>query len=135
MRWMKNEELFLKAKAAKSEEALILIAKECGIDLTEESARAYFDQLHKNGELADEELENVSGGGCQHDGKLVVTHFHRCENWACPDCTYEAHGNYARHRCPRDPREGTNTNRFRTVCCVECRYFGYEDGLWVCERK
>ena len=42
---MKNEELFLKAKAAKSEEELILIAKECDIDLTEESARAYFDHI------------------------------------------------------------------------------------------
>ena len=132
---MTYEDFIVKAKKAKSAEDLIALAKENDMALTEDSAKAYFEKIKQTEEIADEELENVTGGGCQHDGKLVVTHLHRCEHWACPDCTYEAHGNYARHKCPRDPREGTNTNRFRTVCCVECRYFGYEDGLWVCERK
>ena len=47
---------------------LIALAKENGIELTEESAQAYFNQLNpKTGELADDELsdselDNVSGG-------------------------------------------------------------------------
>ena len=32
---------------------------------TEEEAKAYFEQLHpKTGELSDDELDNVAGGGC-----------------------------------------------------------------------
>ena len=51
-----------KAKTAKSVEELIALAKENGLELTEEEAKKYFAELHKEGELADEELDNVSGG-------------------------------------------------------------------------
>lgn len=63
-----NKELFAKAKAAETPEALLALAKENGIDMTEESAAAYFDRLNpKAGELSDSELDNVSGGGCLSD--------------------------------------------------------------------
>ena len=58
-----NKELFAKAKAAETPEALLALAKENGIGLTEEEAKAYFDRLHpQTGELSDSELDNVSGG-------------------------------------------------------------------------
>ena len=58
-------ELIEKAKSAKTPEELLSLAKENGVELTEESAAAYFEQLNpKTGELADEELDNVAGGGC-----------------------------------------------------------------------
>ena len=58
-------ELIEKAKSAKTPEELMALAKENGTELTEESAKAYFEQLNpKTGELADEELNNVAGGGC-----------------------------------------------------------------------
>ena len=61
-----NTELIAKAKHAKSPEELMALAKENGVELTEESAQAYFNQLNpKTGELADDELDNVAGGGCQ----------------------------------------------------------------------
>ena len=57
-------ELIEKAKSAKTPEELMALAKENGMELTEESAKAYFEQLNsKTGELADEELNNVAGGG------------------------------------------------------------------------
>ncbi len=64
-----------KAKAVKSAEELLAFAKENGMEMTEEQANAYFSQLHPtSGEIADEELENVAGGGCRSgDGRLVVT--------------------------------------------------------------
>ena len=63
-----NTELIAKAKQAKSPEELLALAKENGIELTEESAQAYFNQLNpKMGELADDELDNVAGGGCLSD--------------------------------------------------------------------
>ena len=61
-------ELIEKAKEAKTPDELMSLAKENGIELTEESAAAYFDRLNpKTGELSDSELDNVSGGGCLSD--------------------------------------------------------------------
>ena len=56
-----NTELIAKARTAKSPEELLALAKENGIELTEETAKMYFDQLHpKTGELDDDELDNVA---------------------------------------------------------------------------
>ena len=57
-----TEEQIAKMKAATSAEELLALAKESGVELTEEQANVYFNELHKNGELADEELNNVAGG-------------------------------------------------------------------------
>ena len=58
-----NKELLAKAKETKTPEELLALAKENGAELTEESAKAYFDRLHpQTGELSDSELDNVSGG-------------------------------------------------------------------------
>ena len=59
---MFDSKLLEKAKAAKSVEEFFVIAKENGMELTEEQANVYFNELHKNGELSDEELDAVAGG-------------------------------------------------------------------------
>ena len=60
-----NKELLAKAKETKTPEELLALAKENGAELTEESAKAYFEKLHpQSGEISDDELDNVSGGGC-----------------------------------------------------------------------
>ena len=70
-----NTELIAKAKQAKNPEELLALAKENGVELTEESAKAYFNQLNpKTGELADDELDNVAGGGCQSNNERLNTH-------------------------------------------------------------
>ena len=54
-------ELIEKAKSAKTPEELLALAKENGVELTEEEAKAYFDRLHpQTGELSD------SGGRLQN---------------------------------------------------------------------
>lgn len=58
-----SKELLERAKTAKTEEELLAMAKEENIELTEEEAAKYFAELHKTGELSDDELNNVSGGG------------------------------------------------------------------------
>ena len=64
-----NKELLAKAKETKTPEELLALAKENGAELTEESAKAYFDRLHpQTSELSDSELDNVSGGGCYSSG-------------------------------------------------------------------
>ena len=65
---MDQKKLYEKAKAAKSAEELLSLAKENGMELTSEEAKGYFAQLSKSGELSDEELSNVAGGGCQVNG-------------------------------------------------------------------
>lgn len=57
-----TKEQLAKAKAAKSAEELIALAKENGLELTEEEAAKYIAKLNKDGELVDEELDNVVGG-------------------------------------------------------------------------
>ena len=61
---MKNitPELIAKAKAAKSAEELLALAKENGIEMTEEEAKTYFAQLGTSGAVADDDLDAVSGG-------------------------------------------------------------------------
>ena len=85
---MKNltPELIAKAKAAKSAEALLELAGENGIDLTEDEAKTCFEQLHANVEISDDELEAVSGGGICQD----IIDFFRGRNESnddlCPHC-------------------------------------------------
>lgn len=58
-------ELIEKAKQAKSVEELLKLARENEVELTEDQAREYFEKLNPMvGELSDEELDNIAGGGC-----------------------------------------------------------------------
>ena len=57
-----SKELLKKAKTAKTAEELLAMAKAEKIELTEEEAAKAFEELNKNGELSDEELDNVAGG-------------------------------------------------------------------------
>ena len=57
-----SKELIEKAKTAKSAEELFAMAKAENIEMTAEEAAKVFAQLHKTGELSDEELDNVAGG-------------------------------------------------------------------------
>lgn len=76
-----EKDLIAKAKEAKTVEELLALANENGAALTEEEAKAYFEQLHpKTGELPDEELDNVAGGGCYaKDGYLKTTIGYKCK--------------------------------------------------------
>lgn len=57
-----SKELLEKAKTAKTAEELLAMAKAENIEISAEEAAKVFAQLHKTGELSDEELDNVSGG-------------------------------------------------------------------------
>ena len=120
-----NNELLAKARAAKSPEELLALAKENNVELTEESAKAYFDRLHpQTGELSDDELDNVAGGGCYaRGGKMVVSGMHRCQHYFCKYCGGRG----------LDKRKGWNCARCGAiVSCDICQYCTYEKGLWLC---
>ena len=127
---MTHGEMILKAKQAKSAEELLALAKENGIEITEKEAVAYFEQLNRNGELADDELDNVAGGGCHAtDNRLIVTTHNKCDLWTCKDCGGTHKDNfllYDEHYC----KEG-DQNGWKVICCT-CKYYTYERGLCLC---
>ena len=121
-------ELIEKAKEAKNPDELMSLAKENGIELTGEDANTYFEQLNpKTGELSDDELDNVSGGGCHtKDGRLVVSALNLCGEWRCKDDGSMCYVNVMFVEC--------NTCH-RQAYCNSCHYCTYEKGLWLCNRK
>ena len=76
-------ELIAKAKAAKNTEELLELAKENGVELSEEEAKTCFEQLHANVEVSDDELEAVSGGGICQD---IMDFFQSRNDSTCPHC-------------------------------------------------
>ena len=60
-----NAEMIEKAKAAKSAEELLELAKASNVEMTADEAATYFAQLNpKSGELDDDDLDTVAGGAC-----------------------------------------------------------------------
>ncbi len=116
-----------KAKIAGSPEELLSLAKESGLELSEEQANAYFDKLNKSGELSDDELNNVAGGGLCSDPKPsnVVDEEHVCDNWRCKECGIDRDtipaglAHYHQGILPFHPT------------CSYCKYC-YQDGPYYC---
>ena len=82
-----SNDLIAKAKQAKTAEELLTLVKESGMEMTEESAKAYFEQLSsKTGELADDELDNVSGGACGTTYYEACMANSYCSDYICSRC-------------------------------------------------
>ena len=107
-----DQELLTRAKAAKTAEELLTLAKENGIEMTAEEAQKIFAQLHsQSGELSDDELDNVSGGACYgRDDCLMTTIAYGC-----------------RYYEPATTKNGVNGT------CGACRYWDrtYRSGLEI----
>ena len=87
---MKNltPEMIEKAKAAKTAEELLAVAKANNIDMTADEAATYFAQLNpKSGELGDDELDAVAGGACSSsDSSSNGTIVNVINGAKCPGC-------------------------------------------------
>ncbi len=125
-----SKELLEQARATKSPEELLSLAKENRVELNEEEAAAYFAEMHKSGELSDEELDGVSGGGChKKDGRLVVTIWYGCDEFVCSYCGRNHTETHA-HSIPQS--NGTVQRSYFPPNCHYCKYISYEGGLWLC---
>ena len=123
-------ELLEKAKQTKTPEELAALAKENGTEMTEESAKAYFAQLNpKTGELSDDELDNVSGGGkcgtMYKDRRPVITVGNSCEYWRCERC------HHSTLRITDDIHDECRSCGNKKIC-GRCEYSRYEGGLLLC---
>ena len=70
------------AMQAKSVEELLKLAEAYGYEISKEEAEEIYAELNQARELSDEELDNVTGGGCYSTkihGYLIVTSGNRCE--------------------------------------------------------
>ena len=80
---MTEKGMIAKAKNAGSAEEIKALAANEGWRMTDEEAASYFEELKeltgekKTGELSDDELDNVSGGGCLRD---VPGEYESCSN-------------------------------------------------------
>ena len=128
---MELNEMVSKGMKANSAQELKEMAAEQDWNMTDEEAKAYLDELQKykadsTGELSDDELDDVSGGGCYKGKRLVVTTMHSCMEWSCK-CGNPSNmtpGELVNlGRCPKCRRGKT---------CGNCKYCSYEKGLWLC---
>ncbi len=113
-----SNEMLQKAKECKTVAELLNLAKENDYPLTEQQAIEKFNEWNKTGELADEELENVAGGGCGDPvGKNT-------ENIQKGDYVRFVDGRTCAMRgCENDVFEvipGLSGERYG--CCTECQY-------------
>lgn len=128
---MDINEMIMKGKEANTVEELKEMAVKENWNISDEEANAYFEELQKyktqsTGELSDDELDDVSGGGCYKGKRLVVTTMHSCMEWSCKcgnpsNMTPSELVNLG--RCPKCRRGKT---------CGNCKYCSYEKGLWLC---
>ena len=140
-----NPELIKKARKADTPEDLQALAKETGWEMTAEEANAYYAQLNAHsGELVDEELADVTGGGCYKDGRLVVTHLHSCYDWLCKSCNhgleyktqwvYHSDGKKHEYEAWTHQHYGVYCNEDQWYC-KNCRHMVHEGGLWLCNKS
>ena len=81
-----TSEMIEKAKAAKSAEELLALAKENNVEMTADEAKTYFAQLGpKSGELDDDDLDAVAGGACARTGQANNAQ-DAVNNMPCPRC-------------------------------------------------
>lgn len=145
-----DNEILEKARAARSPEELLKVAHENGMpDFTEENVRAYYNVLHKSGEISDEELEGAAGG-CKRGGRTVVTIFNSCSHWTCDACNrnmkpgrneLEPRPYYLMEMsllpCSKGKGEtgGYVSMVYHTRTCENCYYCSYEGGMWYCNNE
>ncbi len=128
------------AKKAANPEELMAMAKEFGVELDMDAATTYFSQMHpKCGEMDDDELDNVSGGGCDtSSGHTIVTSMKKCftGKYECARITY----------FPGTPSEITvwtnpSNQELRKIwwdnsgygdVCGNCKYLEFTGGTGYC---
>lgn len=107
-------------KQAKTIDEFQALAKENGIELSEESAKEYFAYIHKSGDVSDDELDNVSGGACDQSNPckpITVEYDKPC--FKCNYC-YQVPSTSTNHFCSAEgERIGNN--------CRNCLFYRNHD--------
>lgn len=132
-----------KAQGAKTPEELLVLAKEADIQMSPQEAEETFALLNKKGELSDEELDNVAGGGCDTtvDGKTYTV---VSSGLDCFTGQYEA--NYERDGVSEvvaGPLYAKDNSSLRFIWqnfayrgqCGMCRWLSFKAGTGYCSKS
>ena len=136
-----NQELVNKARKAESVEELLALAKENGIELTNEQAKEYFAQLNPTkGELSDDELEDVAGGGCETkvDGKEYTVVTAPCKCFTGEFLCNIREGIYIRTVYAHDHEDLRIAWYHGTLggeVCGQCAHLCFKNGLGYCGKS
>ena len=89
-----TREMMKEASKAATPEELKKMAAKRQITMSDKEAGLYYARLHRSGELSDEEIDNVAGGGCndpndpkgtcadwESDGNGAYDGCCNCKNW------------------------------------------------------
>lgn len=117
------------ARNTQTVEQLKELAKQNGLEMTDEEATAYFEMAHRERrtmELADEELENIAAGGCTQEGRPITVVWESCNGWACKHC----------HKWPEGKKHHCKVkNQEIAMKCKNCDFCIYKKGVWSCNGK
>ena len=140
---MELKELMEKAQTAKTPEELLALAKEMEVEMSSQEAEEAFALLNKKGELSDEELDNVAGGGCDTtvDGKTYTV---VSSGLDCFTGQYEA--NYERDGVSEvvaGPLYAKDNSSLRFTWqkfaylgqCGMCRWLSFKGGIGYCSKS
>ncbi len=130
---MFDSALIEKARKAKSKEELIALAKENSISLADGEAEYYLDLLSDSsihGEVGDDELDDVSGGGCKKtvDGKKHKVVSARTK---CFTGHYRKYNPVIRDGGLREIWDFWSLDH----CCGDCENLGLKDGVGYCKKE
>lgn len=120
-------ELLKKARMAKNAAEIMDLAKEVGMSLDLEEANGLLRYLHTEGEMSDDELDNVSGGACGMDKKAMeMSEVSRKngKNGCCPAC-----GNKLKLGMTMTDEKGVYDNAFCFNCNIMYKYYPDSNGL------
>ena len=126
-----------KAKNAKSVQELLTIAKDEGIALNEEKATKLFNLFHpQSAELSDDELLNVSGGGCggidkETNYKRIHSTDPACIYYKCDRCAggRDSHTATCRIAINALNPDSSGLGRLFYNTCYGCYYGDFCDSL------
>lgn len=132
-------EVIEKARSAKTAEELLALAKENGVELTAEEVKTFFAQLNPtSGELSDDELDHVSGGGCETSGgHTIVTSELKCfTGQYAPNYYYVDYGYKKQSYTARTDNESLrklwHNNCSGEGRCGNCRHLEFTGGTGYC---
>ena len=134
---MKMDEVLEKGKAAKNPEELKAMAANEGWQMTDEEAASYFEELKeltgekKTGELSDDELDNVSGGGCLRD---VPGEYESCSNYKCTCGNELKKGGFIRTRADDGCIKWCCPKCHQVVYCRNCKHSKRIFGVLSCSK-
>ena len=131
---MTEKEMIAKAKNAGSAEEIKALAAKEGWQMSDEEAAQNFDALQKYlsnqhiGELGDDELDSVSGGGC--GSWPMVYRNTTCNEWVC-----KKGGSRAIDVISASGINGKCKKCDAQTNCPNCKYCSKTQGRYLCKRK